>query len=545
MSYQVLARKWRPKLFSELIGQPHVTKVLTHALGTMRVHHAYLFTGTRGVGKTSLARIFAKCLNCEEGVTPQPCGVCPTCQEIDQGRFPDLLEIDAASRTRVEETRELLENVPYLPTKGRFKIYLIDEVHMLSTSSFNALLKTLEEPPAHIKFILATTDPQRLPVTVLSRCLRFNLRPITQDEIFQKLQCILKEEKIKSEDPALVLIARAAKGSMRDALSLLEQAIGLGAGKVEMGTVKEMLGRSHETLNYNLVEKLLQCDARGIYRTIQEMAQNGADFESNLEQLLLILHALNVVCMIPECRDEVLLDIEIPEALLEMAKEHPPEALQLFYQIGINGRKDFMLSPEPRMGFEMLLLRMLAFLPSQAVSCESPPQERIQKQKSALAHKIEKTTNNEVALQAPPLPSYDDTKIKVLSKEHPNWGDIVWALPLTGLSQVLVKHCVVKSWSENEIKLLLDKSQAVCLNATREAQIATALNAYLGKSYKLSIEVDAKTQDTPMRQSEKVLQDKQKEAVAKIEKIPAIKNMLDTFGATIENVTILEDSQSS
>ncbi|SEP78520.1 DNA polymerase-3 subunit gamma/tau [Ectothiorhodospira magna] len=360
MSYQVLARKWRPRSFEELVGQPHVVRALSNALREDRLHHAYLFTGTRGVGKTTIARVLAKCLNCETGVTATPCGQCGACREIDAGRFIDLIEVDAASRTKVEDTRELLENVPYAPTRGRFKVYLIDEVHMLSSHSFNALLKTLEEPPPHVKFLLATTDPQKLPVTILSRCLQFNLKAMPASMIADHLSQVLRQEAIEAEPAAVVQIARAASGSMRDALSLLDQAIGFGDGALRTEEVREMLGAMSRDHLLRLLQALAAGEARAVLAVVEELSAQSPDYGGVLAELITLLHHLALAQQVPEVLDNL---PDEQEALAELARQLAPEDIQLFYQIALIGRRDLPLVPEPRSGLEMVLLRMLAFRP--------------------------------------------------------------------------------------------------------------------------------------------------------------------------------------
>ncbi|GAA6131653.1 DNA polymerase III subunit gamma/tau [Halopseudomonas sabulinigri] len=360
MSYQVLARKWRPRLFREMVGQTHVLQALINALDNNRLHHAYLFTGTRGVGKTTIARILAKCLNCEQGVSSEPCGVCSACREIDEGRFVDLIEVDAASRTKVEDTRELLDNVQYAPSRGRFKVYLIDEVHMLSSHSFNALLKTLEEPPEHVKFLLATTDPQKLPVTILSRCLQFSLKNMPPEKVVEHLRHVLGEESIGYDDESLWLLGRAADGSMRDALSLTDQAIAFGNGALQVAEVRSMLGTIDHGQVFGLLEALVANDARALMRAVAELAEQGADFAGVMAELISTLQRLAMAQVVPEAADNSLGD---QARVLELAGRISAEDIQLFYQLGLHGRRDLPLAPEPRGGFEMALLRMLAFRP--------------------------------------------------------------------------------------------------------------------------------------------------------------------------------------
>ncbi|WP_282041816.1 DNA polymerase III subunit gamma/tau [Halomonas alimentaria] len=366
MSYQVLARKWRPRTFHELVGQEHVQRALVNALDQGRLHHAYLFTGTRGVGKTTLARILAKCLNCtaggrgDEGVTSTPCGECDSCRAIDEGRFVDLIEVDAASRTKVEDTRELLDNVQYAPTQGRYKVYLIDEVHMLSTSSFNALLKTLEEPPPHVKFLLATTDPQKLPPTVLSRCLQFTLKHMPPERIVEHLARVLEAESVPFEESALWLLGRAAEGSMRDAMSLTDQAIAFGQGRVEHADVAAMLGTLDQRHVLALVEALAEVDAARLLAEVANLAERAPDFAGVLDEVTAVLHRLAIAQMVPEALDNAQGD---REALLALASRFTAEDVQLYYQIGIQGRGDMASAPDLRTALEMTLLRMLAFRP--------------------------------------------------------------------------------------------------------------------------------------------------------------------------------------
>ena len=361
MSYQVLARKWRPRSFREMVGQTHVLKALINALDSQRLHHAYLFTGTRGVGKTTIARIIAKCLNCETGISSTPCGVCSICKEIDEGRFVDLIEVDAASRTKVEDTRELLDNVQYSPSRGRFKVYLIDEVHMLSSHSFNALLKTLEEPPPHVKFLLATTDPQKLPVTILSRCLQFSLKNMPPERVVEHLSHVLAAENIPFEDDALWLLGRAADGSMRDAMSLTDQAIAFGEGKVLAADVRAMLGTLDHGQVYGVLQALLEGDARALIEAVRHLAEQGPDWNGVLAEILNVLHRVAIAQAMPDAIDNGQGD---RERVLALAEVLPAEDVQFYYQMGLIGRRDLPLAPDPRSGFEMVLLRMLAFRPA-------------------------------------------------------------------------------------------------------------------------------------------------------------------------------------
>ncbi len=372
MSYQVLARKWRPSSFREMVGQEHVLQALVNALDHDRLHHAYLFTGTRGVGKTTIARILAKCLNCERGVSSEPCGECSSCQEIAQGRSVDLLEVDAASRTKVEDTRELLENVQYAPTRSRYKVYLIDEVHMLSSHSFNALLKTLEEPPPHVKFLLATTDPQKLPATILSRCLQFNLKNMPPEQIVGHLGKVLEQEVVSFEEPALWLLGRAAAGSMRDALSLTDQAISFGSGKVLEADVRAMLGSVDLSFVYQILEAIGAGEPAPLLAIVARMAEHAPDFEGSLDELISLVHRVAIAQAVPDAVDNSWGDAD---RVRELAQSMTAEDAQLFYQIALNGKRDIGLAPDPRSGFEMILLRMLAFRPAAVIDETLGPED--------------------------------------------------------------------------------------------------------------------------------------------------------------------------
>ncbi|HEC05156.1 MAG TPA: DNA polymerase III subunit gamma/tau, partial [Thiothrix sp.] len=389
MSYQVLARKWRPQNFKEMVGQQHVLQALSNALDEERLHHAYLFTGTRGVGKTTIARILVKCLNCETGITSTPCGECSSCKEIAEGRFVDLIEVDAASRTKVEDTRDLLENVHYAPTRGRFKVYLIDEVHMLSGHSFNALLKTLEEPPPHVKFLFATTDPQKLPVTILSRCLQFNLKRMPIDLITGHLETILKAEDVVFDEPSLRLLARGADGSMRDALSLMDQAIGYGGGALKENEVRDMLGTiSHDWL-YTIINAAIDGDGKKLLDTVEDMAGQVPDFEAAADGLISLLHQVAVQQAVPEIEQS-------DEYVTQLATKMAMEDVQLYYQVALNARRDLPLSPDPRAGFEMLLLRMMTFRPLGVDEIPELSSEAVVGQAEAKKKLINSGTSSEV-----------------------------------------------------------------------------------------------------------------------------------------------------
>ncbi|MDF7671428.1 DNA polymerase III subunit gamma/tau [Orbaceae bacterium ESL0721] len=392
MSYQVLARKWRPNSFSDVVGQEHVLTILSNALSLGRIHHAYLFSGTRGVGKTSIARLLAKCLNCETGVTATPCGKCDNCRDIEQGRFVDLLEIDAASRTKVEDTREILDNIQYLPTKGRFKIYLIDEVHMLSRSSFNALLKTLEEPPEHVKFLLATTDPQKLPITILSRCLHLHLNVLDTTLINNQLMHILESEQISSEPKAVQLLAKAANGSMRDALSLTDQAIALGNGQVGTSSVTTMLGTLDRRVPFALVEALYRGEGSALMQQLEAAAMQGVDWDSLLSETIVLLHQIALLQIVPTAVGDY---GDSEEQIQFLAKNIAPNDLQLFYQILLMGRKELAFAPDKKMGVEMSFLRALAFLPK-PVTESTPPQSIPQSDPESTKHAVNQSATKSI-----------------------------------------------------------------------------------------------------------------------------------------------------
>lgn len=374
MSYQVLARKWRPKNYTEMVGQQHVLQALVNALDAQRLHHAYLFTGTRGVGKTTIARIFSKSLNCETGISSKPCGSCPSCLEIDEGRSVDLIEIDAASRTGVDDMRELLENVQYAPTRSRFKVYLIDEVHMLSKHSFNALLKTLEEPPEHVKFLLATTDPQKLPVTVLSRCLQFNLKRMMPAQIQQHLADLLQQEQVETDDPALMLLAHAADGSMRDALSLLDQAIAYGGGAVKQQAVETMLGAISRDYLIRIIQALIAQDASSLLQETRSLLERNPDYQRVCSDFIEIFHQMALYLSQAKIQPA---DGMIQQEIMQCADQLSAEEVQLYYQIVLQGRQDLELSPDQSIGFEMLMLRMLAFSPATTTDTATPEKKSL------------------------------------------------------------------------------------------------------------------------------------------------------------------------
>jgi DNA polymerase III subunit gamma/tau len=512
MSYLALARKWRPRNFSELAGQEHVMRALVNALETGRVHHAFLFTGTRGVGKTTIARILAKSLNCETGVTPTPCGNCSACREIDEGRFVDLIEVDAASRTKVDDTRELLDNVQYSPARGRYKVYLIDEVHMLSTHSFNALLKTLEEPPPHVKFLLATTDPQKLPVTVLSRCLQFNLKRFPPGLIYQRLTEIAQAEKLEFEPDALRLVARAAEGSMRDALSLLDQVIAFGGTKLTAADTRMMLGTLDRTQVFDIVEALVARDAKRVLACVAALDERAPDYREVLADLAAVLQKLALLQAVPDLQLDEAEDIETYKRL---AGALTPEDAQLFYQIAIVGRRDLELAPDVRGGFEMVLLRMLAFGiadGSQVQASSSPaPIKAVASAKTPAAA---------------PVPGAAAAAAK-------DWPAMVAQMNLQGMVKELAAHSTLTGRQGNKVQLVLDADGEHFRRPQLEEKLAQALSAYFGEPVRLELSVADRALDTLARQQKAAADDRVQQARAAIENDPNVRAMRDMFGATV------------
>ncbi len=523
MSYLVLARKWRPKRFEELAGQEHVVRALVNSLNSGRVHHAFLFTGTRGVGKTTIARIFAKSLNCETGVGANPCGVCSTCREIDEGRFVDLMEVDAASRTKVDDTRELLDNVQYAPARGRFKVYLIDEVHMLSTHSFNALLKTLEEPPPHVKFLLATTDPQKLPVTVLSRCLQFNLKRLPQSVIGKRINEILTAENIPFEAEAVRLIAQSAEGSMRDALSLLDQAIAFGGERLGEDETRAMLGSIDRRQVFALAAAIANRDARDMLQQVAALDERAPDYRDVLGELGNLLQRIALFQAVPDfARD----DADDQEVLAQLAGVFTPEDVQLCYQLAIVGRRDLDLAPEPRGGFEMVLLRMLAFRQLGDAVVAAPAGMRVAV--SAPAPPPRATNSGVLAGRvASPSPVSSD------------WLSIVRQLNLSGPVSQLAAHCTLQSRQPGRIQLLLDAEGEPFRRPALEEKLRAALSTLLGEDIKLEFSgVVQAPIDTPARRQQAAAADRQQAAVQAIQDDPNVQQMVDMFGAVVQPESI-------
>ena len=539
MSYQVLARKWRPRTFTELVGQEHVRRVLVNALDNDRLHHAYLFSGTRGVGKTTIARILSKALNCEAGVSSTPCGSCSACEEIDSGRFVDLIEVDAASRTKVEDTRDLLENVQYAPTRGRYKVYLIDEVHMLSTHSFNALLKTLEEPPPHVKFLLATTDPQRLPVTVLSRCLQFNLKRLTLAQISAQLETILAEENIKADSNAVRQLAQAADGSMRDALSLLDQAIAFCNGELQEAEVRSMLGTIDRDVVYRLFDALAENDARQLMEEIDKADDFAPDYAALLADMVGLLQRIAIAQALPDAIDDSLGD---REAVLALAGRLSAEDVQLYYQIGLLGRRDLPLSPQPRGGFEMLLLRMLAFRPAAA-----PLKQVMTPATTAKAH-AKKTT---AAARKPPpakpagqaaaaVPAAQaavagQPAAAVSSGNADTWSEIIAAIALKGMAGQMAQHCAFHGMENDCVGLSLDPTHAYLLNKERTQQLEQALCAHFQRTVTVRINKEGELpHETPASRRSREQNERQQQAQDSIESDENIRAIQDAFGGAVQ-----------
>ncbi len=526
----VLARKWRPRNFAQLAGQEHVVQALTNALSQNRLHHAYLFTGTRGVGKTTIARIFAKSLNCESGITATPCGVCGACTEIDTGRFVDLIELDAASNTQVDNMRELLESALYAPTSGRFKVYIIDEVHMLSKSAFNAMLKTLEEPPSHVKFILATTDPQKIPVTVLSRCLQFNLKQLPPALIFTHLQYVLGQENIPYENGALTLVARAAQGSMRDALSLMDQAIAYSSGKVDESLVRTMLGAIDQGYLFDLLQTLRAGDGAGLLRIADDMAIRSIAFEAALQDLATLLHRIALAQTIPQAIPD-----DEPERarLLELAQQFTPEEIQLNYQIVIHGRNEIDLAPDEYAGFTMTLLRMLAFAPQAAAASagQSAPRAASVRQ---CAEPAMASASKLVAAEPAPARSFAPVQSAASSTDL-DWNTLMSQLNLQGMARELAKNCVLTSFVEGRLVLnLAPQHKHLQTNKIAQDRLQAALAEYFVKPIRLVVELaEAHNVATPAAVEQHEKQTRQQQAEDAIKQDTFVREAQAMLGAQV------------
>lgn len=574
MSYQVLARKYRPHKFVEMVGQEHVLQALINALDHDRLHHAYLFTGTRGVGKTTIARILAKCLNCEKGITSEPCDQCSTCIEINEGRSVDLIEVDAASRTRVEDTRELLDNVQYMPTRCRFKVYLIDEVHMLSNHSFNALLKTLEEPPEHVKFLLATTTPKKLPITVLSRCLQFNLKNMSPEIIVADLQRILTAENVSFEESALWRLGRAANGSMRDALSLTDQAIAFGNDTVYDKDVVKMLGSIDQRDVYRILDALVAADAAAVLQRIAEVDEYTPDYSNLLADLQSLLHRIAVAQAVPESVDNSQGDRDL---IVECASKLCAEDVHLFYQIGLIGQRDLLLAPDARSGFEMVLLRMLAFRPEDlsenpeagggakpsgevprpatqvlektatreevavAVNGSSAGAEVVEV--AEVAETVEAAENAEVAesaeVAAQEMNTTGDGQSKVAFELHnSDWVTLLPQLKLKGVTQTLAANCGLVRVENNCCQLVLSEQHASMWNKTHEKRMARVLSEYFNQQILVSIDIGVVSMQTPAQYQHLQREQQQAEAVQAIEKDKNVQVLLNDFNGTLKSNSI-------
>jgi DNA polymerase III subunit gamma/tau len=516
MTYTVLARKWRPTNFTEMVGQEHILQIMSNSLQKNRLHHAYLLCGTRGVGKTTLARIFAKCLNCESGITATPCNTCPTCQQIDKGQFIDLIEIDAASRTKVEDTRDLLDNVQYAPSNGRFKVYLIDEVHMLSGHSFNALLKTLEEPPAHVKFLLATTDPQKLPVTVLSRCLKLQLNILSVEQIKAHLEHILETEKIPFEPGAITHIANAACGSVRDSLSLLDQAIAFGGEKVTSEKVSHMLGLTSDQVLWDLLTHVQNGQAQLAMATVRELAQSGCDFPKLCDALLSMLYHVALFQQAPDALPE---STRQKNAIEQFAKICHPEQTQLSYQIILKGKIDLIQAPSAQIGFEMILLRLLAF---------RPQKQTVQKNNLPV-------TSTPKAASSP-----EPTSTQAIDITQDNWPNIVNSLDISGMTKMLANHCSVGNFTNHSLQLHID-GQHQGLNNTKQAQLLeVALEKKLGRKTALTIRAEApkKEEVTPMNRQRSEQKAAQSLAHNSLAKDVQLNDLMQLFDGHIDDASI-------
>ena len=584
MSYQVLARKWRPRSFKDLVGQSHVLKVLINALDSGRLHHAYLFTGTRGVGKTTLARILAKCLNCEAGVSSTPCGECGACVGIDEGRFVDLIEVDAASRAKVDETRELMDNVQYSPTAGRHKVYLIDEVHMFSKHSFNALLKTLEEPPPHVKFLLATTEPKRIPITILSRCLQFNLKHLTVEEIEGQLQTIMETENVPAEGASAALLAAAADGSMRDALSLLDQAISYGNGRLEEVQMRDMLGAIDSNELRGLLDDIIRQDAKGLFARINKVAELAPDYDALLAELLSILHDTAVAQALPKTPE---LAGEIAAGFASRLKK---EDVQLYYQIALNGRRDLYMAPDQKMGFEMTLIRMLAFRPLQDAAspasgagpeaassrekaprpaeaappapasappappfsasaplapppaAETAPPAPASAPPAPLSPPATPAPSAAAAeapppapVSAPPSPPPAREKRPLSALSNDNWPALIDEMALNGLTRELARHCILKDCNGNQVSLSLQPGQRHLLSPAQQEQLQAALRRRFDEGLRVLFEEEeGNAAETPAQKQVRASREEKQAAIKAIEEDPKVKTLQEAFGATID-----------
>ena len=521
MSHQVLARKWRPKNFDTLVGQENTVQALVNALDQERLHHAYLFTGTRGVGKTTLARILAKSLNCEKGISSKPCGECSSCISVDKGNFVDLIEVDAASNTKVDEMRELLENSQYAPTSGRFKVYIIDEVHMLSNSAFNAMLKTLEEPPEHIKFILATTDPKKVPVTVLSRCLQFNLKQMTIEKISNHLDMILTNEKIKSEKKALGLIAKSARGSMRDALSLTDQAIAYSGSEISENKVSEMLGVVDNNFLIDILFKISENKGGELIEIAHGMNDKNIALDSTLIDLAKLIHEISVYQVAPESNE----DLQSNNEIKQLSELYSPETLQLLYQIVINGKKDIYLAPDLLTGFNTTLLRMLAFFPS--LQTEKLESKLVEKNTTAPNQPIEEKKSSQIEV---------NKEVKENLEFDGNWHNLVKNLKL-GIANALAQECEFKSYQNYIFELTLDSNKSHLMQGNYVEKLEESLINHFNKKIKVKILVD-EVKTTPAIKTSEEKSKLLKETESAMMKDGFVKDLIENFDAKVVPTSI-------
>ncbi len=586
MSYEALARRWRPRRFEDMLGQEHVLRALSNALDQDRLHHAYLFTGTRGVGKTTIARIFAKSLNCEKGVSSTPCGECSACKQVDDGRFLDLIEVDAASRTGVDDTRELLDNVAYAPSSGRYKVYLIDEVHMFSKSSFNALLKTLEEPPPHVKFLLATTDPQKLPITVLSRCLQFNLKEMPDQLLRPYLSKLLDSEKVTYEEQAVAHVAQAADGSVRDALSLLDQAIAYGQGEIKSAEVEAMLGRFSPSRLYDVLDSVAADKPDQVFKQVEELAAYVPDYSYVLGELLSLLHQIATVQTIGGLQQG---NVHDEKRLQEFAKTIAPQDVQLWYQIGITGRRDMPYAPNQRQALEMILIRMLAFKPfiegvqvapssntsaqaatsvastaassaSAAPKTSGEPQGRAAGQESAATQapapasvvqpSASRTpradTPRSVPAQAPVESSAESTEEEQpqlppakLKWKPEQWRQILSEIEVSGMPLQLGRNCIIHSVSKDEVHLHLDPEYETLGSPRSRERLREKMSLYAQGEVQLKVTIPEKTpQGTPAMLDKQAEEDKLNEARNSIADDPVVAEIVAKFDAEVSTGSI-------